>query len=294
MRVLLQCHDPDERLFPLTRPVPLMRFLGKTLLEHQMERCMGSGKRRFVVVAGPQGMADVEEVCKQLKRFNIKVTTCGGQLNTIDRVLTLWDMALYTWDLFSIMDRLLDGVQQDIAPAASIHRTATIEGPVLLDDGVQVMENAVVKGPCYIGKETVIGTGTLVRGGCHIGDGCVIGFGTEVKHSYIGDGCEFHKCYVGDSIIDDGCSLGAGTITANVRFDGKNIHVRAAGEYVDTGTDKLGVIMGAGCRTGAGAVIMPGVRVGAHSIIGPNVTLDRDLPPGGAAYSKADYSVSER
>jgi len=156
------------------------------------------------------------------------------------------------------------------------------------------MENAVIKGPCYIGRDTVIGTNALVREGCHISDGCIVGFGTEVKHSYIGDGCEFHKSYVGDSVIEDGCSFGAGTITTNVRFDGRNVRAHVMGEPVDTGMDKLGTMMGAGCRTGAGAVIMPGVRIGARSTVGPNVTLDRDLPPGSAAYLTAGYRVSER
>jgi len=294
MRILLSCEDPDERLSPLMRPIPLMRFLGKTLLEHQMERCMGSGKREFMVLASLLEMEDVADACGRLKRFDIKLALHGEQIEPAEKMATLWDTVIYPWDLFGIMERLLEGIQPDVSSTASVHRTATIEGAVLLDEGVQVLENAVIKGPCYVGKGTVIGTNTLVREGSNIGDGCVIGFGTEVKHSYIGDGCELHKSYVGDSIIDDGCSLGANTITANVRFDGRNVRTRVAGKSVDTGLGKLGVIMGTGCRTGAGAVMMPGVRLGADSIVGPNVTLDRDLPLDSAAYFTAWYYVSER
>jgi len=50
--------------------------------------------------------------------------------------------------------------------------------------------------------------------------------------------CPFH--YVGDSIIDDNCSLAAGTVLAILRFDEKNIKVNVGEESIDTGLDKLG------------------------------------------------------
>jgi len=43
-------------------------------------------------------------------------------------------MVVYPWNMFGVMDRLLEDVRQDISPATSIHRTATIEGAVLLDE----------------------------------------------------------------------------------------------------------------------------------------------------------------
>ena len=85
--------------------------------------------------------------------------------------------------------------------------------------------------------------------------------------------------YIGDSIISDNCSFGAGTVTANFRFDEQPIKVYIRGMKSESGLDKLGVIMGSDSKTGINSCIMPGVRVGPNSIIGPGVILTRDLEP---------------
>jgi bifunctional UDP-N-acetylglucosamine pyrophosphorylase/glucosamine-1-phosphate N-acetyltransferase len=85
--------------------------------------------------------------------------------------------------------------------------------------------------------------------------------------------------YIGDSIISDNCSFGAGTITANFRFDEKPIKINIRGKKSESGLDKFGVIMGSNCRTGINSCTMPGIRVGPNSIIGPSVTLFTDLEP---------------
>jgi len=88
-----------------------------------------------------------------------------------------------------------------------------------------------------------------------------------------------HLSYVGDSIIGEGCNLGAGFISANLRFDKRTIKMEIKGEIIDTGRKKLGVIMGDKVMTGVGALFMPGVRVGPNSWIGPNIVVYEDVPP---------------
>jgi len=113
----------------------------------------------------------------------------------------------------------------------------------------------------------------------------VIGYSTEVKYSVIGDDCWTHSAYVGDSVIGDNCSLGAGTITANYRFDEENIKVCVLGKgKMDSGTNKLGIIMADNCKTGSNATIMPGVKVGPHSLVGPGVLLFTNLEPNKIAF----------
>ena len=70
---------------------------------------------------------------------------------------------------------------------------------------------------------------------------------------------------------------GPGTVTANVRFDESDVAVRRPGERVASGRDKLGAIVGDGCKTGINVSITPGVRIGPHSIVGPHVLLQRDV-----------------
>ena len=162
-----------------------------------------------------------------------------------------------------------------------------------MSDNVRVFENAVIRGPVYIGPNSVIGNGSLVRDYSHIGANCVVGYSTRVKNSYIGDGCWFHMSYIGDSIIAEGCSFGAGTTLANFRFDEGNISVRIGDELVDTGLDKLGAIIGSNSRTGINASVLPGIRIGPNSVIGPHVCLAEDLEQGKINYEDAMSMLKE-
>jgi bifunctional UDP-N-acetylglucosamine pyrophosphorylase/glucosamine-1-phosphate N-acetyltransferase len=155
------------------------------------------------------------------------------------------------------------------------------------------LENAVIRGPAYIGANSIIGNNALVRGYSHIGSNSVIGYSTEVKHSYIGDNCWFHSNYIGDSIVDDDCSLGAGTVLANFRLDEENIQIEVGDSLVNTGYGKLGAIVGRGCRIGVNASLMPGVRVGPDSFVGPQVCLSQDLGANKLVLLESQYQIED-
>jgi len=185
----------------------------------------------------------------------------------------------YPWDLFTMNRYLMDNKikQQTIKEDVKISERATIEGKVWIEQGAKVFEGACIRGPCYLGENSVVGGNSLVRDYSSLGRGCVVGFSTEIKNSLIGDDCWFHMNYIGDSIISDNCLFGAGTITANFRFDEKNVQVWVKDKRVDSGTNKLGAIIGNNCKTGINACLEPGVKVGPHSMVGPNVDLQADL-----------------
>jgi bifunctional UDP-N-acetylglucosamine pyrophosphorylase/glucosamine-1-phosphate N-acetyltransferase len=205
-----------------------------------------------------------------------------------------WAAIKYPWHIFAIVRHFLDGTQPRISPSAQVSSRATIEGKVIIEDNVRVLENAVIRGPAYIGANSIIGNNVLVRQYSHIGADCVVGYCTEVKGSYIGDKCWFHSSYVGDSIIAEGCSFGAGTVLANFRFDEGNISVRVGDEMVDTGLDKLGAMMGENCKTGINASILPGVRVGANTFVGPHVCLTADVEPNKMVLPEPRYRVMQK
>ncbi|RLC97281.1 MAG: hypothetical protein DRI40_00565 [Chloroflexi bacterium] len=205
-----------------------------------------------------------------------------------------WAAIKYPWHILDIVRYFLDIGEQRISPTAHVSPTATIEGKVILEDNVRVLENAVIRGPAYVGANSIIGNNVLIRQYSHIGADCVVGYSTEVKGSYVGDGCWFHSSYVGDSVIGGGCSFGAGTVLANFRFDEANICVRIGDEMVDTGLDKLGAMMGEGCKTGINCSILPGVRVGANTFVGPHVLLTRDVEPNKMVLPEPRYRVMSR
>ncbi|MCJ7613205.1 NDP-sugar synthase [Candidatus Bathyarchaeota archaeon] len=187
----------------------------------------------------------------------------------------------YPWDLFTINRHLMDKTirKQTIEEDAEISERATVEGKVWISKGAKVFEGACIRGPCYIGENNVVGNNSLVRDYSSLGSNCVVGFSTEIKHSLIGDDCWFHINYIADSIVSDNCLFGAGTITANFRFNEQNVKVSVEDQRVDSGTNKLGAIIGDNCKTGINACLEPGVKIGPQSMVGPNVDLQDDLEP---------------
>lgn len=214
-------------------------------------------------------------------QLNIKVAVYDG----------FWGAIKYPWHIFNIVKYLLDSSPAYIAPSAKISDRAVIEGKVIIGENVRVLENASIKGPCYIGDNTVIGNNALVRDYSHIGSNCVVGFSTEVKHSYVGDDCWFHSDYIGDSVIGDRCSFGAGTILANFKFDESEVTVNINGARISTGTDKFGAIIGNDCKTGINSSIMPGIRLGPNSIVGSHTCLAKDLGPDKIARQEPRYQI---
>jgi NDP-sugar pyrophosphorylase family protein len=217
----------------------------------------------------------------------------GGQKIKVVPYDDFWAPIKYPWHIFKVMEYFLDNARPYISSSARISEKAAIEGKVILSDNVKVLENAVIRGPVYIGANSIIGNNVLVRDYSHIGSNSVIGYSTEVKHSYIGDNCWFHSNYIGDSIVDDNCSLGAGTVLANFRLDEGNIQIKVGDSLVDTGHDKLGAIVGRGCRIGVNASLMPGVRVGPDSFVGPQVCLHQDLEGNKMILLEPRYRVAD-
>jgi len=188
----------------------------------------------------------------------------------------------YPWDLFRMNQFLMDAQirKQTSEEDVYVSKSAKVEGNVWIRKGAKILDNASIKGPCYIGANSVIGNNCLVRGYTSIGDNCIVGFTSEVKDSLIGDNCLFHMNYIGDSIISDNCLFGAGATTANFRFDEKNIAVMIDGKKVDSGTNKLGAIVGDHSKAGINSSLAPGVKIGPYSIVGAGVHVQEDLEPG--------------
>ena len=96
-----------------------------------------------------------------------------------------------------------------------------------------------------------------LRKGAHLAEGVHMGNFGEVKDSYVGPGSKMgHFSYIGNATIGKDVNIGAGTITCN--YDGKHKHPTEIGDNVFIGSDTMLVApvkIGAGARTGAGAVV---------------------------------------
>lgn len=156
----------------------------------------------------------------------------------------------YSWDLLAIKDILL-AQKRHIDKTAFVHKTALIEGP------------------CWIGPKAVVGAYCILRKGVILEEAAEIQRYVEIKNSIIGKNSHLHSGYLGDSIIGENCRIGAGFITANRRFDRKNILIKIKGETVDSGLTSLGVMMGDGVKIGIQCGTMPGTIIEAGSILDP-------------------------
>jgi len=199
-----------------------------------------------------------------------------------------WQAIKYPWHILEAMDFFQKQFTQQISSSSHISDKSVIGDGVIIEDNARILEGAVIRGSSYIGRNTIVGNSALIRDSI-IGDDCVIGYGTEIKHSYIGNKCWFHSNYIGDSVIESDCSFGAGAVTANFRLDESNISVKIGNDKIDTGTDKLGAIIGKGCRIGIHTSIMPGIRIGANSFIGAHVYLVNDVEPNKKVLAESHY-----
>ena len=175
--------------------------------------------------------------------------------------------------------------------------TAYIDATVELAADVVLEPNVIVRGRSRVGAGTRIGSGSQLvdvtvgrdctiwasvlessevedavtigpfahlRPGSSIGTGARIGNYAEVKNSRLEAGVQqHHVSYLGDAHVGARANIGAGTITAN--YDGTTKQRTTIGEEAFVGVDTMliaPVEIGAGARTGAGAVVT------------------RDVPPG--------------
>jgi bifunctional UDP-N-acetylglucosamine pyrophosphorylase/glucosamine-1-phosphate N-acetyltransferase len=170
----------------------------------------------------------------------------------------------HPWDLLRVQERLLDGcrgarIEGQVSPAAHI------EGTLWLGKGSRILPGVYLEGTVIIGDNCRIGPHCYLRGSTSIGNDCHVGQAVEIKNAILMQGVSIgHLSYCGDSIIGAGVNFGAGTITANLRHDGRNHRSAVGGEWLDTGRRKLGAILGDGVHTGIHTSIYPGRKLWPH------------------------------
>lgn len=190
----------------------------------------------------------------------------------------VWLPVKYPWNILPLTAYLLDGItKQKIHKTARVHKTAVLEGPVVLDEGAQVFAHACIRGPAYIGKRAIVANNALVRSSS-VGDDCIVGFSTEVKGSALAAHVWTHMAYVGDSVVGTNVSFGAGAVTGNLRLDEAEIHSQHGGLRVPTGLTKFGAVVGDDCRIGIHTGINPGCKIGSGSFLASGVLVTTDIP----------------
>jgi bifunctional UDP-N-acetylglucosamine pyrophosphorylase/glucosamine-1-phosphate N-acetyltransferase len=174
--------------------------------------------------------------------------------------------------------------QSRIDPSAHVADTAVLDtarGPIVIGARTRICNGAFVQGPVVIGDDCLVGNLCMVRGPARIGNEVRIGFATEIKGAIIEDGVTIGpQCFVADSKIERSAYLGAQVRTSNHRLDQASVKVLHGGDWVDTGLEKLGCLIGAGASLGIQVIILPGRVVPPDSSFAPRITVEKNLPPG--------------
>jgi NDP-sugar pyrophosphorylase family protein len=167
----------------------------------------------------------------------------------------------YPWDLLRVNEELVGALSANQIEG-SLSKDAVIDGTLVLGKGSRVLPGVYIEGNVVIGRDCKVGPNCYLRGNTSVGDGCHLGQAVEVKNSIVMAHTSIgHLSYCGDSIVGEGVNLGAGTITANLRHDGKNSFSALRGALVDTGRRKLGAVIGDQVHTGIHTSIYPGRKI---------------------------------
>jgi UDP-N-acetylglucosamine diphosphorylase / glucose-1-phosphate thymidylyltransferase / UDP-N-acetylgalactosamine diphosphorylase / glucosamine-1-phosphate N-acetyltransferase / galactosamine-1-phosphate N-acetyltransferase len=225
---------------------------------------------------------DVLRRTKPSERGEIEITCAVQALaETSDfRVVEMkgyWLPIGYPWHLleaneYLIRNRFAGQIHGEVSAAAHL------SGAVYVGEGSVIRPGTVIDGPVYIGDDCQIGPNCWLRPGATMCNGCRVGQGVEIKNSILFDGATVpHLSYVGDSIIGEHSNFGCGTITANLRHDGKPVMSEVQGELVNTGRRKLGAIVGDHVHTGIHTSIYPGRKLWPYTSTFPGESVSRDI-----------------
>ncbi len=162
-----------------------------------------------------------------------------------------------------------------IARNARIAPTASMNGPLIVDEEAEIRHCAFVRGNAIVGK------------------GAVVGNSTELKNVVLFNKVQVpHYNYVGDSVLGYKAHMGAGSITSNVKSDKTLVVVKGEGIHIETGLKKMGAMLGDNVEVGCNSVLNPGTVVGRESNIYPT-SMVRGVIPAHSIY-KSRTEIAEK
>ena len=165
-----------------------------------------------------------------------------------------------------------------VAKSATIAQTASLNGPLIIDEDVEVRQCAFIRGSAIVGK------------------GSVVGNSTELKNVIIFNSVQVpHYNYVGDSILGYKSHMGAGSITSNVKSDKTLVVVKDkfdSREEIETGRKKFGAMLGDHVEVGCNSVLNPGTVIGRNCNVYPLSSV-RGVIPAEHIFKDAQHVVKK-
>ena len=144
----------------------------------------------------------------------------------------------------------------------------TDDGPVYIGKNVKILEGSMIRGPFAALDNSVVKMGAKIYGGTTLGPNTKAG--GEIKDAvFFGNANKGHDGYLGDSVIAEWCNLGAGTNNSNLKNNYSHVKLwnYTQMDFVDTGLQFCGLIMGDHSKCGISTMFNTGTVVGVCSNI---------------------------
>ncbi len=203
-------------------------------------------------------------------------------------LLPYFESVNYVWELLP----KIEGMIQEIISKGD-ERFFKLKDGVLVGKNVTIAPTASIAGPAIIEDDVEIRPGAYIRGDVYIGKGCVIGNSTELKNCILLPRAQVpHYNYVGDSILGNCVHMGAGAICSNLRSDGESVIVHAGKDY-ETGLRKFGAVLGDHAEIGCGSVLNPGTIIGKNTQVYP-LTMTRGAYPADAIVKATNIVINKK
>jgi UDP-N-acetylglucosamine diphosphorylase/glucosamine-1-phosphate N-acetyltransferase len=133
-------------------------------------------------------------------------------------------------------------------------------GPVVIEEGAEVLSGTRLEGPIYVGSGTRVYGGYIRR--CVFGPECRIR-GELASTVFLGYGNKAHDGFIGHSVVGHWVNLGAGTTTSNLKNTYGPVRLEVGGTRIETGRSNLGTLFGDHAKTAIGTMLATGTVVGA-------------------------------
>lgn len=221
------------------------------------------------------------EGCRIEELFSLEETIAGE----------LFKDASYPWEVLPLIKDFILKLGPSLDPA-KFEKTGE---DIWIARSATVAPSASLTGPLIIDEDAQIRPGAFIRGSVIVGKGSVVGNSTEVKNSILFNKVEApHYNYVGDSILGFHAHMGAGSITSNIKADRTNVVIKGESEQIETGLRKVGAMLGDYAEIGCNTVLNPGSVVGSHTNIYPLTMVRGVVPSNSLLKHKSTYTLEKK